>query len=234
MARDRLTMFHFSGKDMKASIITLIFFCIFFCSGKVTARSTPNIKVNAILKNAAVLTINGNQQMIRKNATSKEGFKLIEIGTDKVTILISGKAVKYKLGATIGASSYSGANKRNIRLSRDNRGMYLSVGAINNFPVNFLVDTGATFVAINSKLAHQLGIDYKLVGTLSLANTASGRVNAWNLKLNKVSIGGIELQYVDATVIEGDFPLTPLLGMSFLSRVTMHNDGLLLTIEEKF
>jgi len=219
---------------MKALITVSIIVCVLFCNEKATAGSTPKIQVNAILNNAAVLTINGKQQMLRKNTSSSEGYKLLKIGTDKVTLLISGKQMEFGLGASIGSSISSASAKRNIRLSRDSRGMYFSSGTINNFPVNFLVDTGATFVAINSNLAKQLGLDYKSTGRASQANTASGMVKAWKLKLDKVAIGGIELQFVDAAVIEGDFPVTPLLGMSFLSRVTMRDDGMLLTIEEQF
>jgi len=201
--------------------------------GQVMTKSGPRIQVNAILNDAAVLTINGSQQMLRKNAISREGYKLVNIGSDKVTLLISGELKDYKLGATIG-SSRSSNNQRNIQISRDNKGMYFSSGTINNYPVNFLVDTGATFVAINSNLAKKIGLDYKRNGKQGLANTASGMVKVWNLKLDNVSLGSIELQFVDAAVIEGKFPVSPLLGMSFLSRVTIQDDGMLLTIGEKY
>ena len=53
------------------------------------------------------------------------------------------------------------------------------------------------------------------------------------MKLDKVTLGDVELLYVEAGVIEGNFPTQPLLGMSFLNRVKMQDDGLILTIEEK-
>jgi len=83
-------------------------------------------------------------------------------------------------------------------------------------------------------LAKKIGLDYKRNGKQGLANTASGMVKVWNLKLDNVSLGSIELQFVDAAVIEGKFPVSPLLGMSFLSRVTIQDDGMLLTIGEKY
>ena len=181
-----------------------------------------------------VLTINGKQQMVKKNALTSEGYKLTNIDADKVTLLISGQPFEFKLGAAITASKARNSAKQSVRISRDNHGMYFTSGTINNFPVNFLVDTGATFIAINSTLAKQIGIDYRSLGKPHQANTASGLVTAWKLMLNRVSIGGLELHLVEAAVIEGNFPVKPLLGMSFLSRVKMQDDGLLLTIEEKF
>jgi len=74
--------------------------------GQVMTKSGPRIQVNAILNDAAVLTINGSQQMLRKNAISREGYKLVNIGSDKVTLLISGELKDYKLGATIGSSPF--------------------------------------------------------------------------------------------------------------------------------
>ena len=215
------------------SIIFLLIVIALLSTEPLFANSA-RIQVNAILNNAAVLTINGQQQMLKKGTLSREGFKLIKIDDDKVTLLISGQPQDYKLGAVITSSKAGKDTKQQVKVSRDNQGMYFTSGTINNFPVNFLIDTGATFIAINSTLANQIGIDYRNLGKPTQASTASGLVTAWKLMLDQVTIGGVELQLVDAAVIEGDFPINPLLGMSFLSRVKMQDDGLLLTIEEKF
>ena len=196
--------------------------------------NTPRIQVNAILNNAAVLTINGKQQMLSKNALSAEGYKLTRIDVDKVTLLIRGVPLEFKLGAAITSSKTSASNKRSISIKSDSRGMYFSNGQINSYPVQFLIDTGATSVAINSTLANKIGIDYLAKGVAQKAQTASGIVTAYQLVLNDVSIGDLKLFLVDAMVIEGDFPITPLLGMSFLQRVKFNDDGMLLNLEEKF
>ncbi len=214
---------------------TLLFVIIsVFSTVQLLSAPAPRIQVNAILNNAAVLTINGKQQMLKKGEITVQGFKLIKIDKSTVTLLISDQEMEFKLGAVITSSKVSSDAKRQVRISRDNQGMYFSSGTINNFPVSFLVDTGATFIAINSTLANQIGIDYRKQGKPSQANTASGIVTAWKLTFERVSMGGIELQFVEGAVIEGNYPTKALLGMSFLSRVKMQDDGLLLTIEENF
>ena len=198
-----------------------------------SARPSARVQVNALLHNAAVLTINGNQQMIRLNAKSSEGYQLIKITSNSVTLLIDDQQQDFKLGAAITSSKAGRSGKQSVSINRNRAGMYFTSGTINNTAVSFLVDTGATYIAINSVLANRLGIDYRNKGKISQANTASGIVNAWQLKLDKVTLGDVELLYVEAAVIEGNFPTKPLLGMSFLSRVKMQDDGLILTIEEK-
>jgi len=69
---------------------------------------------------------------------------------------------------------------------------------------------------------------------MTKTTTASGIVPAWSLSLTSVSVGEVELKLVNAVVIEGNFPDISLLGMSFLSRLKMQDDGLLLTLETKF
>lgn len=195
-------------------------------------NSLPSIQLNAILKDAAVLTINGKQQMLRNNNYSGEGYQLIKIDSDRVTLLISGKPVEVKLGAAIVSSKAAERGKASVTIRRDTRGMFQSPGQINGYPVDFLVDTGATTVAINSVLAEKIGIDYLRKGEVRYANTASGRVKAYQLVLNNVSIGDIKLYRVKAAVIEGSHPTIPLLGMSFLQRIRLHDKGMLLLLEE--
>ena len=214
-------------------LVLISFVFIAVASQQLSASSNPRIQLNAILKNAVVLTVNGKQQMLSKNATTAEGYKLIHIGEDKVTLLIAGQYREFQLGTAISSSKAMKSGRQSVDINRDSRGMYFTSGTINNFPVNFLVDTGATFIAINSTLAKQIGIDYRSLGKAELANTASGQVTAWKLLLDSVAIGSLELQLVEAAVIEGDFPIRPLLGMSFLGRVKMQDNGSLLTIEEK-
>ncbi|PCJ45670.1 MAG: TIGR02281 family clan AA aspartic protease [Gammaproteobacteria bacterium] len=213
-------------------LITII---ILLLSMTLAAASPPaaRVQVNAILNNAAVLTINGKQQMIRKMAKSSEGYQLVVIAQDSVTLLIAGEKQVFKLGAAVTSSKAGRSGKQSVNINRDRNGMYYSRGTINGKTVDFLVDTGATFIAMNSILANQLGIDYLNKGTIGKIQTASGIVTAWQVKLDKVTLGEVELLFVEAAVVEGSFPKQTLLGMSFLSRVKLKNDGLLMTIEEK-
>jgi len=214
-------------------ILLALVICVVCLNASAEKGSSSRVQVNALLNNAAVLTINGNQQMIHKNAKSSEGYQLIKITTNSAILLIDGNEQEFQLGAAVTSSKAGRSGKQSVNISRNRDGMYFSTGTINDVAVKFLVDTGATYIAINSILANRLGIDYRSKGKANQARTASGIVTAWQLKLDKVTLGDVELLHVEAAVIEGSFPNQPLLGMSFLSRVKMQDDGLILTIEEQ-
>ncbi|NNJ94139.1 MAG: TIGR02281 family clan AA aspartic protease, partial [Halobacteria archaeon] len=107
-------------------------------------------------------------------------------------------------------------------------------GAINGLTVPFLVDTGASTVAMNSAQARRLGIDFRVDGEPATVVTASGRTDAWKLKLRSVKVGALEVKGVEAVVIDGEQPATTLLGMSYLGRVEINNDGQLMTLRLKY
>ncbi|NIR58755.1 MAG: TIGR02281 family clan AA aspartic protease, partial [Gammaproteobacteria bacterium] len=52
--------------------------------------------------------------------------------------------------------------------------MYTVLGSINGYPVDFIVDTGATLVSMSGREARRLGIDYRVIGKPSQSSTASG------------------------------------------------------------
>ncbi len=114
-----------------------------------------------------------------------------------------------------------------VTLQRNRQGHYLAPGKINNKVVNFLLDTGATDVAIPGPLARKLQLDLTSQG---ISQTASGYVKTYGTRLDSVSIGNITLNNVKASVIEtmpGDYIL---LGMSFLKHLELVQKGDLLTI----
>lgn len=113
-------------------------------------------------------------------------------------------------------------------------GMYSVAGSINKQPVKFLVDTGASSVAMNRDTAKRLGIDFRYKGTLGWANTANGPVKTYRVKLDSVRVGEIELTNIQGAVLDGASPREILLGMSFLNRVEMQREGELLLLRKKW
>jgi len=107
----------------------------------------------------------------------------------------------------------------------DSMGMYTTVGSIHGFTAKFFVDTGATLIAMNEYQAKRLGIDFRLNGKPARVATASDITKAYQVKLNTVKLGKITLRNVDAVVMEGTQPNPALLGMSFLGRLKMENNG---------
>ncbi|MEZ0316480.1 MAG: TIGR02281 family clan AA aspartic protease, partial [Methylophilaceae bacterium] len=104
---------------------------------------------------------------------------------------------------------------------------------INGARVKFLVDTGASTIAMNSGDARRAGIDYKK-GERSQVQTASANVMAYHVVINTLKIGSLTLNQVDGMVLEGESPAFVLLGMSALSRMDMKREGIALTLTKRY
>lgn len=114
-----------------------------------------------------------------------------------------------------------------VAITRDSSGHFFAEGMINGEPVVFLVDTGATDVAVGENMAKALGLDY---GPQVVVMTAAGPVTAWRTRLDRVSLGGISLTNVRATITRA--PMSEvLLGMSFLKHFNLTTQGEQLIIE---
>jgi aspartyl protease family protein len=97
-------------------------------------------------------------------------------------------------------------------------GHYWAAGEVNGAPVRFLVDTGATAVALTPEDARRLGFSARDLDYRDRVVTAAGKVRAATVKLNSVTVGGARLDNVDALVIEKGLD-TSLLGMTYLGRL---------------
>jgi len=94
--------------------------------------------------------------------------------------------------------------------------------------VTFLIDTGATILAMNSRHAAALGLDMRHARPMQ-ATTAGGSVTSQQVMIKRVDVGDIQVNNVLAAVLPGDYPAEILLGMSFLRNVEMsENAGLML------
>jgi len=192
-----------------------------------------DILVLGLFKDMVILKVDDTQHKLRVGQSSPQGIKLISADSNSAILEIMGKRQTYTLGMHQNARSFERQKKISEARVWANRGMYVTTGLINGFPVNFLVDTGASAVAMNTEHAKRLGINYRYIGKRGAANTASGVVNTWMLKLDSVKVGDIELHNVEAAVVEGQGPSTILLGMSFLRHVTMQREGNLLQLQQK-
>lgn len=102
-----------------------------------------------------------------------------------------------------------------VVLERNRAGHFLATGRINGEPVEFLLDTGATYVAVSSGLAERLGLE--TTGS-AWFNTANGRVRGDLTTLDEVSLGGFAAREVRGSISPGMEGDVALLGMSFLNR----------------
>lgn len=127
-------------------------------------------------------------------------------------------------------SSLVNAQVTEVRLERNRYGHYVVTGTINNLPVDFLLDTGATDVVIPLDLGSQLGLTKGIAGK---ASTANGTITVYNTVIDKLTVGDISLYKVNAS-------LNPamgkgegiLLGMSALKEIDFIQRGDSLTLRQ--
>jgi aspartyl protease family protein len=112
-------------------------------------------------------------------------------------------------------------------LQRARDGHYYADGEINGQRVKFLLDTGATQIALSTKLANTLGLS---LGQAITMQTAAGPANGYPTRLARVRLGEIEMQNLGAVVAEGMSDDSVLLGMNFLKRLELVQRGDTLTL----
>jgi aspartyl protease family protein len=108
---------------------------------------------------------------------------------------------------------------RSISLPRDARGHFQTEGRIDGQRIGFMVDTGASVVALNEKSAARLGLRPSRADYNATVTTANGTIKAARTRLAMVEIGGIVVRDVDAMVLPDEALSENLLGLSFLSRL---------------
>ncbi|HEY4658088.1 MAG TPA: TIGR02281 family clan AA aspartic protease, partial [Gemmatimonadaceae bacterium] len=173
----------------------------------------------------AILLIDGARRVLTTGETSPEGVKLIATDTREETAEIERDGRRQVLTLGVVASALVPEGKGRVMLFAESNGHYHTDGLINGKAVRFLVDTGATAVALSGAAAERIGIDYRRNGRPGIAQTAAGMVRTYNLTLFSVQVGEIVLYNVEAGVIEGNFPTEVLLGMSFLGQLDMKRDA---------
>ncbi|MBA6411553.1 TIGR02281 family clan AA aspartic protease [Parahaliea sp. F7430] len=190
----------------------------------------PQVVVEALLPNTAVMQVNGARITLRAGQ-SRAGVSLISANSRQAIVEINGKRQTLKLHQRISAS-YSAPELRQVEVPRDAAMQYRTTAAINGRAVQVLVDTGANVVAMNAGHAAALGIDYR-AGQEAQLETAGSLIKAWSVSLQSVDVGGIRVDNVRASITEGDFPSTILLGMTYLQHVQMQEkNGVLLLSRE--
>jgi aspartyl protease family protein len=111
------------------------------------------------------------------------------------------------------------ARPRSIVIARNAYGHFDVDGRVNGRSIDFVVDTGASVVALTARDAARLGIRPPPSAFTADVKTANGRVRAAPARLDVVEIGGLQLRDVTALVLPNDALTDNLLGLSFLSRL---------------
>jgi aspartyl protease family protein len=189
------------------------------------------VEVQGLFTNAAMLRIDGQQKLL-KAGQSHAGVTLISADSQQALVEINGR--RHNLGMSRRVSSkFQQPASREVRIQRNQALQYVTNATINGRGVQVMVDTGANIVALNTAQASALGIDWE-AGQLARATTAGGVVTAWGVVLNSVDVGGIRVDNVQASVLEGVHPKTILLGMTYLRHVDLEESAGVLVLSRDF
>lgn len=198
----------------------------------VHTSASPRVQVVGLFPGAAVINVDGQRKLVRVGQTGPGGVQVVSTDGKGALLRVEGADRYYGLSREL-SSGYAEPERKQLSIAKGQGGHYWVAGSINGHPVQFLVDTGATSVAINENQARRLGIDYRVNGKQVVVGTASGTAKAWRVHLNSVKVGAINVMGVEAVVVEGSSPTEALLGMSFLGRVSWREDQGLLRLESK-
>lgn len=197
-------------------------------------HAEPQVQVVGLFPGAAVLLVDGHRKLVRAGQTGPGGVKVVSADNKGAVLEIEGVQRSYALSREYNqAGPSTEPQKIQFSISRGAGNHYWVAGSVDGHPVQFLVDTGATTVAMNEGQARRLGIDYRVAGRPMMVSTAGGNIKAWRVKLDSVKVGGLEVLGVEGAVLEGDSPTEVLLGMSFLSRVRWREENGVLQLESK-
>ena len=187
------------------------------------------VALAGVLGSKALLVVGSSAPRALAPGESHMGVKLLSVGGDGAMIEVDGQQRQLRLGAPVSVGG-SGASRR-VVLTPDGRGHYLQQGQINGRTAMFMVDTGASTVAMGQADAERMDIDFRKGKSVGF-RTANGSAQGWQVKLDSVRLGGIELFGIDAIVTPQPMPYV-LLGNSFLSEVHMTRDAQQMVLEKR-
>ena len=187
------------------------------------------VSMSGSMGDKALLVINGTPRTVAVGATLM-GVKLVSVGPNDAVVEIGGKRVVLSLGGTpvnLGGAASEGSGSQ-IVLTAGTGGHFITRGSINGKTVRFLVDTGATNIALSQAEADRIGLNYRN-GERGISNTANGQVIVYRTLLDVVRVGDVQVYNVAATVLPAQMEAV-LLGNSFLTRFQMKRENDVMTL----
>jgi aspartyl protease family protein len=193
--------------------------------------STDSLRVVGLFKDTAIVHVGDRTHTLHVGQTGPAGIRLESANAEHAVFTVNGNRVERGLSDNSVIQLAPAPRFPEARLQASN-GVYQMPGAINGQLVSFILDTGASYISLNTDDARHLGIDYEQ-GESTMMNTANGQTPAHLVELDKVSVGEIEMDNVTAAVLEKIPPGHVLLGMSFLQKVELHNQGQVMLLRQR-
>lgn len=195
-----------------------------------------DINLIGIFGSKATLVVDGGKpRTFAVGDVSPERIKLLSVAADSVVVEIDGKRETLRLGNQRITNTRSEGGTQRVVLTGDANGHFVTTAQVNGVSLQFLVDTGATTVAISADDARRANVRFSPADRVAM-QTANGVTSGYRVKLDTIRLGDITLNNVDGLVLEGNAlgGRFGLLGMSFLNRTDMKREGGTLTLVKRF
>ena len=194
-----------------------------------------SVALTGVSGSKALVVIDGAAPRFLSAGQSHQGVKLLSLQGESATVEVNGQRQTLRVGdapVSVGRAAPASGGGQRIVLTADARGHFLPPGQINGREVQFMVDTGATSVALGESDARRINLKYEN-GQRVRVNTANGQAVAHVVQLDSVRIGGVTVYGVEALVTPQSMSYV-LLGNSFLNRFQMQRQNDQLTLEKRF
>jgi len=197
------------------------------------AHANAPVEAVGLFKDRAMIRVLGHERYLLVGQTSPEGATLVESDAQHAVVRYKDETYRLTLTDRVGGT-FQPTNQATISIAPDAIGQYRIQGTINGYSTGFLVDTGASLVAISEREAKQIGIEYGNSPERAPVVTAQGQANSYIVDLETLTVGGIQTHHVRAAVIPGDYPVEVLLGMSFLNKVKMEQTAGVMVLKQLY
>jgi aspartyl protease family protein len=195
--------------------------------------AAQSITLAGSMGSKALLVIDGQPHTLAVGQSAM-GVTLLQLGDGQAQVQRAGGTATLRLGgapARLAGTPAASTSAQEIVMPAGLGGHFTSSGSINGRTVQFMVDTGATVVALSQGEAERIGLDWRSAPR-ALTQTANGAVPVHRVSLGAVRVGEVEVSNVDAIVMPAQMPYV-LLGNSFLSRFQMRRDNDVLRLERR-
>ena len=204
------------------------------CLAGACASWAQSVALTGVMGQRALLVIDGAAPSVFAIGEARQGVTLVSVEADRAVVEVQGRRQSLRVGdvpvSVAGAGGSSDATR--VVLTAGPGGHFTSAGQVNGASVRFLVDTGATEVAMSAQEAERIGLQYRS-GRPVVLNTANGAVQGYQIHLNTIRLGGVEVHNVEAIVTAAPMPFV-LLGNTFLAHFQLKQENDSLTLDKRF
>ena len=218
-------------RSLRQRITWLTACCVIGLAAPAAAQS---VALAGILGNKALLVVNGAAPRSLAAGERLGALHVLSVGREDALVEIAGRQQRLRIGEAPVREAPRAREKdqaSRLVLFADSRGHFIEQGQINGQSIRYMVDTGASVVAIGRTEAERLGLPF-LQGQRVQMGTANGSASGWRLRLDSVRVGELEVRGVEAVVTPQPMPFV-LLGNSFLSEFQMTRQGEQMVLEKR-